>query len=60
MEDGGCRFHPDRSSVALRGGSRSLEHNENERWRLSSRAQCALVAAARRALVERATARFVG
>src|SRR6202049_4023033 len=29
MEDGGCRFHPDRSSVALRGGSRSLEHNEN-------------------------------
>src|SRR6202045_5236998 len=29
MKDGGCRFHPDRSPVTSRGGSRCREHNEN-------------------------------
>ena len=37
MEDGGCRFHPGRSSVAFRGGSSIVEHHENIRRRVNPR-----------------------
>ena len=58
MEDGCCRFHPDRSPVTFREVF-SVEHNENTRCRRQAARGARLPATIRRALVEPAKVRFV-
>ncbi len=58
MEDGGCRFHPDRSPVTFRGGSgENIMRTYLGDYQVARGAR--LLATARRALVKRARVRFV-